>query len=309
MSRTAVLFPGQGAQVVGMAADFVANHTVARDLFALADDVLGIPLSRYCLEGPEEELTRTCHCQPAIYLTGAAIMAVLEAEGIVVKSTVAGTAGLSLGEYTALYYAGVFSFEDGLRLVAERGSAMQDASDAAPSGMISLVGASREVAADVAQKAAQDNVLVVANLLSEGQVVLSGAVDAIERVPAVAKECGIRRAIPLKVAGAFHSPLMAPAAERLRAALDETEMQAPSFPVFGNVTGRAMTDVNEIRSSLEAQVVEPVLWVDAMQAMISTGFERIIEPGPGRVLAGILRKIDRSCVVEGYNSLSDLEEK
>lgn len=309
MSQTAVVFPGQGAQVVGMAADFVANYSVARDLFDQADDILGIPLSRYCLEGPAEELTRTCHCQPAIYLTGAAIMAVLEAEGVVDRDSVAGTAGLSLGEYTALYYAGVFSFEDGLKLVAERGAAMQDASDLIPSGMISLVGATRENAADVAAKAAQGDVLVVANLLSEGQVVLSGAKSAIDRVPEVAKECGIRRAIPLSVAGAFHSPLMAPAAERLSAALEETTMQAPAFPVFGNVTGQATSDVDEIAKNLRAQVVEPVLWVDAMKSLIGSGVERIIEPGPGRVLAGIMRKIDRSSVVEGYNTLSDMEEK
>lgn len=309
MSQTAVLFPGQGAQVVGMAADFVASHSVARDLFDQADDILGIPLSRYCLEGPAEELTRTCHCQPAIYLTGAAIMAVLEAEGVVDRGAVAGTAGLSLGEYTALYYAGVFSFEDGLKLVAERGAAMQDASELIPSGMVSLVGATREEAADVAARAAQGDVLVVANLLSEGQVVLSGAKSAIDRVPEVAKECGIRRAIPLSVAGAFHSPLMAPAAERLSAALQQTTMQAPAFPVFGNVTGQATSDVEEIAKNLRAQVVEPVLWVDAMKALVGSGVERIIEPGPGRVLAGIMRKIEGSCVVEGYNTLSDMEEK
>ena len=309
MSRIAVLFPGQGAQVVGMASDFVQNHTVARELFERADDVLGIPLSRYCLEGPEEELTRTCHCQPAIYLTGAAIMAVLEAEGVLGKGSVAGAAGLSLGEYTALYYAGVFSFEDGLRLVAERGAAMQDASDLTPSGMVSLVGASREAAEEVAEQAAEGEVLVVANLLSEGQVVLSGSQTAVDRVPSVAKECGIRRAIPLKVAGAFHSPLMAPAAARLSAALSDTVMNDPSFPVFGNVTGKAMMDASEIRANLQAQVVQPVLWVDAMQSMMSVGFDRVVEPGPGRVLAGIMRKIDRACVVEGYNSLSDIEEK
>jgi [acyl-carrier-protein] S-malonyltransferase len=150
---------------------------------------------------------------------------------------------------------------------------------------------------------------VVANLLSEGQVVLSGAKSAIDRVPEVAKECGIRRAIPLSVAGAFHSPLMAPAAERLSAALEQTTMQAPAFPVFGNVTGQATSDVEEIAKNLRAQVVEPVLWVDAMKALVGSGVERIIEPGPGRVLAGIMRKIEGSCVVEGYNTLSDMEEK
>lgn len=308
MSKIAILFPGQGAQAVGMGADFIASHDVARELFQKADDVLGIPLTSYCIEGPEEELTRTCHCQPAIYLVGAAIMAVLESEGIVDRDSVAGSAGLSLGEYTALYHAGVFSFEDGLKLVAERGAAMQAASDIEPSGMVSLVGATREGAEEVAQKAAGDDVLVVANLLSEGQVVLSGSQTAIDRVPDVARECGIRRAIPLKVAGAFHSPLMEPAADRLRAALVDTQMNSPRYPVFGNVTGEAMTDVAEIRRNLEAQVVEPVLWVNSMRSLIAEGFDRVIEPGPGRVLSGLMKKIDRSTQVECFNSIDDLRK-
>ncbi|MFT7619102.1 MAG: [acyl-carrier-protein] S-malonyltransferase [Planctomycetota bacterium] len=307
MGKTALLFPGQGAQKVGMAADFVEKYPVARELFDRANETLGYDISRIVLSGPDEELTQTRYCQPAIYLAGAAITSVLESVGKLSRKDIDCTAGLSLGEYTALYFAGVFTFEEGLSLVARRGEAMQEASDSPASGMVSLLGADLEVATKVAAEAAGDDVLVVANLLSPGQVVLSGAMTACGRVPEIAKSHGIRRAIPLKVAGAFHSPLMSSAATKLKAVLDSMDLKDPAIPVAGNVTGAYMTRAAEIRDALERQVVEPVLWQNAMGTMIEDGVETFVESGPGSVLSGLMRKIDRQKTCVSYDKVEDLD--
>ncbi|MCB9831570.1 MAG: ACP S-malonyltransferase [Planctomycetes bacterium] len=306
MSKHAVLFPGQGAQKVGMAADFVEGHALAREFFDRANETLGYDLAGICLNGPDETLTLTCHCQPAIYLVSAAIAAVAEAEGKLDPARVACVAGLSLGEFTALYWAGVYSFEDGLRLVARRGDAMQKASDAPPSGMVSLIGADEDQAHAIAAAAAEGEVLVVANLLSPGQIVLSGTRTACARVPEVAKGLGVRRAIPLNVAGAFHSPLMAPAAAELKEALDAVEMRAPRVPVVANVSAAMMTDPASIRAASERQIVEPVRWVESMQTMIAAGVETFVEPGPGKVLAGLMKKIDKDRGTINYDQVADL---
>lgn len=306
MTKTAILFPGQGAQKVGMGADFLERSTAARGLFDRANDVLGYDLKSIVFSGPEETLTLTKHCQPAIYVTSAAIIAALEAEGIVRRADITAVAGLSLGEYTALYYAGVFSFEDGLRLVSKRGTFMQDASDHPPSGMVSLLGAELSQAEEIARSARCDDVLCVANILSPGQIVLSGAKSALERVPAVAREKGIRRTIPLTVAGAFHSPLMEPAARRLAPDLEAVPMKPPSVPVYGNVTGRAMSTVDEIRSALAAQVVHPVQWEPSMRAMLASGITSFIEPGPGKVLAGLLKKIDPQATTKNFDTVAEI---
>lgn len=307
MARIALLFPGQGAQRVGMGADFVREHPSARELFQRADDVLGRPLSRLCLEGPEDQLTLTENCQPAIYLTSAAIVGVLESEGLVARDDVIACAGLSLGEYTALWYAGVFDFDDGLRLVARRGAAMQAASDEPPSGMLALLGADRATAEEVARRAAEDDVLCVANVLAPGNVVLSGAATAIARAQTAAKELGVKRAIPLNVAGAFHSALMSPAADELRAALADVRFSAPRMPVVGNVDGLSTRDPEMIRRNLEAQVVEPVLWEPSMRALLGIGVRRFVEPGPGKVLSGLLKKIDRDADCTSYDTTADLD--
>lgn len=302
----AVVFPGQGAQKVGMGADFVERFPVARELFDQAREILGYDLGKICLDGPDETLTLTKHCQPAIFLVSAAIIRVMEEEGALDRDSIGFTAGLSLGEYTALWFAGALGFEDGLRLVAKRGEAMQAASDDPPSGMISLLGADLETAEAIATAAAEGEVLSVANLLSPGQIVLSGTKTALARVPEIAKAKGVRRALPLNVAGAFHSALMAPAADVLVAALAETEIASPRIPVVGNVTGKPMTDPAEIRDNLGAQVVKPVRWVQSMEHMIGAGVEQFIEPGPGRVLAGLLRKIDREKTARNVEAVAEL---
>ena len=298
MTATAVVFPGQGAQHVGMGGPFHERFSVVRELFAQADESLGRPLSRLCLEGPEAELKKTHNCQPAIFLVGSAVMRALESEGRLKRSEVAFAAGLSLGEYTALAWAGAISFEDGLCLVARRGEAMQAASEAAPSGMVSLLGADLETAEAIADEArGEGEILSVANLLASGQVVLSGSAAACARVPEVAASHGVRRAVPLKVAGAFHSALMEPAAAALAETLERTEIEEPAIPVISNVDARPSQDPETIRRNLARQVTHPVRWQESVEWMIRNGVTRFLEPAPGKVLTGLLRKIDRE--VEG----------
>ncbi len=285
---TAILFPGQGAQFPGMGKDFAAFAPEAARLFDEANDVLGYDIKSLCFEGPADQLTLTTHAQPAIYITSAAVTMAMSAAGRL--GNVGAAAGLSLGEYTALWFAGVFTFADGLRLVKRRGTAMQAASDFPPSGMVSLVGADRATAYRVADAARGGGVLVVANINAPGQIVLSGDKEACGRVPDAAKELGVRRAIPLQVAGAFHSPLMEPARAALLEALAATPMQDPRIPVVSNVTAKAVTSALDARRQLEAQVVAPVLWEDSMKELRSMGFTKFLEPAPGAVLTALLRK-------------------
>lgn len=234
----AILFPGQGAQVPGMGKDFAQISPDAARLFDEANDVLHYDLKALIFEGPASTLTLTTHAQPAIYVTSAAVTRCLDERGLL--RDIGAAAGLSLGEYTANWFAGVFSFADGLRLVKRRGAAMQAASDHPPSGMVSLVGADRDTATKVADAARGDGVLVVANLNAPGQIVLSGDKAACERVLAAAKYLGVRRVIPLQVAGAFHSPLMEPARAALEEALLTTPMSDPRIPIISNVTARSV---------------------------------------------------------------------
>jgi [acyl-carrier-protein] S-malonyltransferase len=279
------------------------SSPAARALFEKADQILGVSLMRITQEGPSEELTRTEYAQPAIFVTSLAVLAAREAAGQFQRESFAAAAGLSLGEYTAHCFAGTFSFEAGLRLVRARGLAMQAAAEAQPSGMTSLVGADAATAERVCARARGDGVLVVANLNAPGQVVVSGDLAALARVPEAAKEEGIRRCIPLVVAGAFHSPLMAPASSALATALAGTEMHSPKFPVWSNVTAAPVQDVDSIRALLARQVVEPVRWEETMRALEAAGCTEACEPPPGRVLAALARKcapsITVSAITEG----------
>ena len=223
----AILFPGQGAQFVGMGRDFHERSAAARGIFEKADETLGLELSRFCFEGPEEELAKTNVCQPAILTCSAAIVAAMEERGVLDRSSFSYAAGLSLGEYTALWFAGALSFEDAVRLVRVRGEAMQMASDRSPSSMASLLGATEAKAEQICNAFRGDDVLVPANHLAPGNVVVSGSREAIARVAKGAREHGVRRAVVLKVAGAFHSPLMEPAGPLLEQALG-----GPHFRVF-----------------------------------------------------------------------------
>lgn len=300
---TVLLCPGQGAQAVGMGRAWAEKFPAARAVFDLADKIVGArfdkPLSALCWGGPEEVLNRTDVAQPAIYVTGVACARALYEGGV--PSDLAATAGLSLGEYTALHLAGAFTFEDGLELVLLRGRAMQDAATASPSGMVALVGADDAQAAQVCEKAAQGQVLVPANYNAPGQVVVSGAIEACDRAVGVAGEMGLR-ATKLAVAGAFHSPLMKPAAERLWDKLSATSMQPPRCTVVSNVTGQAHAgDPASVRQLLVRQLTEPVRWAQGC-AWLAGGYAGPYrELAPGRVLAGLMRRIDRNTKVESHD--------
>ncbi|RJP39060.1 MAG: [acyl-carrier-protein] S-malonyltransferase [Phycisphaerales bacterium] len=305
MSTAAVIFTGQGAQSAGMGREVFDASAAARDLFRQAADIVGFDLAQVCFEGPTERLEQTDVQQPAIFVTSAAIWAAfLERGGTAARFCRAG--GLSLGEYTALYAAGALDFADGLRLVRRRGQLMQQAAQAAPSGMISLIGADAAAAAAVCDRARGSGVLVAANFNCPGQVVISGSADALERVEAAAAEVQVRP-VRLGVAGAFHSPLMAPAAEGLRTVLAESTIRPPTIPVARNVDAAWHRDAASIRLALERQLTEPVLWQRCVERMVADGARSFVEFGPGRVLTGLLRKIDRRLPVQAVNSPSDID--
>ena len=295
---TALVFPGQGAQHVGMGADVAAVDAAAAAVFRTASQVLGYDLLRLCAEGPAAELLRTDVQQPAILATGAAVVSALRASGRLPDAAVGGAMGLSLGEFTALWSAGSLALEDALVLVRERGLGMQEASAAVPSGM-SALRCEPEVAEAACAKArdATKGVCVVANLNAPGQVVISGDLPTLAAAEEAAKAAGVRRPIRLEVAGAFHSPLMAPGARRLEKALASVVLKRPRFPVWSNVTGRAHDDPAEIRRNLIAQVTSPVRFLDDVRAARAAGMVRAVEAPPGLVLSGLLGKIDAAIEV------------
>jgi len=299
VSKIAFLFPGQGAQVVGMGRTAAESLPAVRRLYDRASAVLGYDLAKLCFEGPAEELDSTVISQPALFVTSLAAIEQLRDKAPDVVLSCEGTAGLSLGEYTALVYAGAMEFEDGLRLVAVRGEAMQEAADATPSGMVSVLGLEQPQVEELCQKARQDETLQIANLLCPGNIVVSGTNAACERVAEMAVAVGAMKAVPLAVAGAFHTPIMGSAVERLREALAETRIQKPAIPVISNVDAQAHFEPDEIRDLLVRQIVSPVRWEESMRAMLDHGYNQFYEVGPGRVLRGLLKRIDRRVACHG----------
>jgi len=300
----ALVFPGQGAQKVGMGAALAEKFPLAREILAEADEVLGFACSKVIAEGPEEELTRTDVSQPAILVVSWMAYRVLESELGEVAFDAA--AGLSLGEYTALVAAGSIAFADAVRLVRLRGEAMQAASDAGPSGMVALIGTDEDGARALCDAVADGEVCQVANLNSPGQVVISGAKGACERAVAAAKDRGIRRAMPLPVAGAFHSALMAPAAERLEEAIAETAIADAGVPVYANVSAAPVTDAETIAANLVAQLTEPVRWADSVAAMHAAGIGEFWEFGPGTTLSGMIARIAKDAATANLQEPNDL---
>ncbi len=294
-----LLCPGQGAQAVGMGGAAVRRSAPAREIFERASETLGFDLLDLCSRGPAERLVRTDVCQPAILATSAAALAVAEEEGRVRWPEVGVALGLSLGEYTALYAAAVLSLEDAISLVRLRGEAMQQASDAAPSGMVSILGAERADAEAICEAAAAEGgVCVVANLNAPGQVVVSGDVAALERAERIAAERGFRRAVRLEVAGAFHSPLMEPARARLEAAIAARTFAPARVPVISNVDATPTRDPATLRRNLVRQLTSPVLFEASLRRAVGDSVTGFLELGPGRVLAGLAKKIDRRIPVE-----------
>lgn len=300
MGRIAFIFPGQGAQLVGMGADVAAASPRAAQVYQQANDVLGFDLRSACFAGPAEALEATDVQQPAILVTSIALLeAVAQRSDLHTRAVAA--AGLSLGEYTALHFAGSLSFADAVTLVRRRGALMQEAAEQAAGGMVSLIGADEQVASDLCARAAEGQPLVPANLNCPGQVVISGAAAACDRATRLAEEFGLR-AVPLKVAGAFHSPLMQPAADRLGQVLAETEIRPPRIPVLSNVTGEPHGDPASIRRLLQQQVTHAVRWQGCVERLLADGCDRFVEVGPNRVLTGLMRKIDRKAATICLNS-------
>ena len=290
---TAFLFPGQGAQSVGMGRDIASGAPEAKAAFDKANEIRDYDLAKICFEGPAEKLDSTVYSQPALFVTSVAALAVMNERQNDVAESCRYTAGLSLGEYTSLFFAGVLEFRDALRVVAERGAAMQAASDATPSGMVSILGLERDQTEQLCRECSQGEVLQIANLLCPGNIVVSGAKGACERIAAAALTAGAMKTIPLAVAGAFHTSIMQPAVARLTVALKDVQMKQPRIPVVSNVDGRPHEDPEEIRRLLVQQVVSPVVWEDSLRWLLAEGVNKVYEVGPGRVLRGLLKRIDR----------------
>lgn len=283
------LFPGQGAQSVGMAKDLLEQSAAARALFDRATKVAGFDVAKLCREGPAETLDRTDICQVAILVHSlAAVEAFLERGGK--RHELVAAAGLSLGEYSALCFAGALDFEEAVELTAARGRIMQDACDAEPSTMATVIGLDAEAVKQAVEKASGAGVLSIANYLAPGQVAISGSRPAVEKASEEARALGARRVVPLRVAGAFHSPLMGPAVARLRGQLKNARFQKPRIPVVSNVTACTVNDPEKIRHLLGEQIAEPVLWEQSLRAFWADGYSRFAEFGPGQVLTGLVRR-------------------
>ena len=301
MSQIVLLFSGQGAQKVGMGKDWVESSATARNLAMQADKALGFSISDVMFDGPDEELTKTSRCQPALYLHGMIALALIR-ERLPNLVPVA-AAGLSLGEFTAHAAVGSFSFEDGLQLVARRGEFMEEACLATEGAMAALIGGDESQVRALAAAADVD----VANLNAPGQIVLSGSVAGIDSAIAHAKDFGIRRAIKLNVAGAYHSRLMQSAQDKLAAELATIYIQPPSMPVICNFGASEVADPAEIRTMLEKQVTGSVRWSESIQALAAAGHRTFLELGPGKVIAGLVSKIDKDLTVHSVEDLASLE--
>ncbi|CAI9774677.1 unnamed protein product [Fraxinus pennsylvanica] len=304
----AFLFPGQGAQAVGMGVE-AQKVTVAAELYKRANDILGFDLLDVCINGPKEELDSTVLSQPAIYVTrevtSLAAVEVLRARdgGQAIIDSVDVTCGLSLGEYTALAFAGAFSFEDGLKLVKLRGEAMQDAADATKSAMVSIIGLDSEKVQQLCEAANQEvdkaDKVQIANFLCP---VISGGLKGIEAVEAKAKSFKARMTVRLAVAGAFHTTFMDPAVSRLEAALASTELRTPRIPVISNVDAQPHADPDTIKKILARQLTSPVQWETTVKTLLNNGVEKCYELGPGKVIAGIVKRMDKSADVDNIGA-------
>lgn len=300
MSKTALLFPGQGAQHVGMGKRLADDYPQAKALFEQANDILGYDLAKLCFEGPAEELDSTIYSQPALFVASLAALEKLRADSPDIVLGCEMTAGLSLGEYTALVFSGAMTFEDGLKVVQRRGQAMQSAADATPSGMVSILLMDRDQVQKVCDEASAHGPIQIANYLCPGNIVVSGVNAACVRAAELA-EAGGGRAIPLAVAGAFHTPIMKPADDQLAEALAGVEIESPEIPVVSNVDADVHSDPEEIRKLLIEQVLQPVRWEDSIQKMLNDGCTEFYEVGPGKVLKGLMKRIARKVPITTIN--------
>lgn len=293
----AFVFPGQGAQFVGMGKDLYENSPLAKELFEKANEILGFRITDLMFEGTDEDLKQTKVTQPAIFLHSVILAKTMGEE---FKPEM--TAGHSLGEFSALVAAGAMSFEDGLKLVSQRAQAMQKACEAEPSTMAAIVGLDDNVVEEVC--AAIDEVVVAANYNCPGQLVISGSIAGVDKACAMLTEKGAKRALKLQVGGAFHSPLMEPARAELAKAIEATQINAPMCPVYQNVSAKPFTDPAQIKQNLVAQLTAPVRWTQTVQNMLADGATLFTEVGPGSVLQGLIKKVDRNAQTAGISKLA-----
>jgi len=324
--KTAFLFPGQGAQTIGMGADIAHSYDIAATVFEQANEILGFDLSRICFEGPDEELNSTAISQPAIFTTSAAILEVLRTQEKTSNLIPDITAGLSLGEYTALYAAGIFSFEDALKLVQKRGQAMQAAADANEGSMVSIIGLDEDkvhqLCEEVLEGGDEDDYneqsddeqmevdfLLPVNFNCPGQIVVSGTKAACRRAKELAPKYGAIKAVRLDVAGAFHTSMMASAAESLKEALSDCEISSPSkIKIITNINAEYYQNQETIADGLVKQLTSPILWQKCMERLIDDGVDEFYEIGPGRVLTGLMKRINRKIKVNNISTAQSLSE-
>jgi [acyl-carrier-protein] S-malonyltransferase len=307
--KTAFLFPGQGAQVVGMGADIAQSFPVAAEMYEKANEITGFDLKGLCFDGPAEQLNSTTISQPAIFTTSAAILEVLRTNPSTSVITANITAGLSLGEYTALYAAGLISFEEGLALVHKRGRAMQEAADTTDGAMVGIIGLDEEKVRQICDEAAEGDLIVPVNFNCPGQIVVSGSVSACERAEKLADKYGAVKAVRLDVAGAFHTEMMSSAARSLAEALSNCEISEPSeIKTIANINAGYYQTSEKITDGLINQLTCPILWQKCMERLISDGVEKFYEIGPGRVLTGLMRRINRKIKVVNISTLQAIEK-
>lgn len=304
-SKVALVFPGQGSQFVGMGRGLYQASAAARRVFEQADETLGFPLSRLCFEGPSEELEDTLNAQPAIFTVSVAVLEALKERAAAVggKLTPIVVAGHSLGEFTALMAAGVIDFPTTLRLVRERGRFMKEAGDERPGGMAAVIGLDDATLAAICAQAEDAGVVGVANANCPGQTVISGELRALQRAMELAKENGAKRVAQLKISIASHSPLMARASSQLGELLTKLPLRPPQVPIVANVTGRAITSVDEVRQELAHHVERPVNWTRSVREMVNAGAGTFVEVGPGEVLSGLIKRVSRDVTTVSLRDL------
>jgi len=300
--KTAFLFPGQASQYVGMGKDLYDRYSQAREIYAQADEILAIPLTKVSFEGPEEQLQQTQFTQPAVFVHSAVLLKIIQSDGF--KPDL--VAGHSLGEYSALVSAGVLSFEDALYAVGKRSQLMQEACDENPGTMAAMVGISEEDVFSVCSEASQSGIVQPANFNSTNQVAVSGEFKAVEKAVELAKQKG-KKALMLKVGGAFHSPLMVSAKASLKPELDKLNFRPAVIPVVTNVTAKGTRDPEQIKELLLEQITMPVLWSKTLEFMINQGVRNFVEIGPGKVLQGLVKRTLGAVNISGVDKLADLE--
>jgi [acyl-carrier-protein] S-malonyltransferase len=294
-----LLFPGQGSQFVGMGKDLFDNSNLAKDCYLKASDILGFDIADISFNGPDESLKLTQYTQPAIFVHSIVVFNILKSRGL----TFSGVAGHSLGEFTAFVAAGVLTFEDAVKLVKVRSSEMASAGEKQPGSMAAIIGATDEQMKELCD---QEGIVVEANMNAPGQIVISGEVDSVSAAVETAKKLGIRRAIPLNVSGAFHSPLMKPARKQLSDTMNQLKFNPPTVPVYQNVSAKPETDIETIKENILLQLESPVRWVEIIEKMKMDGHKSFFELGPGKVLHGLNRRIFRDSTNVSLGKFEDI---